>query len=249
MQKLTAVASVAIAMGCLSAPALAPAGTVNLTGFIVCIDPGHQLNSSNTPEPLGPGSSTTKPCVSSGTSGSISGSEHGVVLDVGLRLRTLLEADGVTVVMTRTTANVNICNSTRAIMANDAHANLFIRLHCDATSGSGASMLYPANIAGWTDDIYDESLRAAGIVQTAYLAATGLPNRGLVPRSDLTGFNFADVPAILPEMLNMSHSGDDANAANPTFRQTMAQGLADGIEAYLLTLPPPATDVSAWQMY
>jgi N-acetylmuramoyl-L-alanine amidase len=249
MLKQIAVASLAITLGCLSGPSPAAAGTLPLNGYIVCIDPGHQLHSSSVQEPLGPGSPTTKPCVSSGTSGSISGPEHAVVLDVGLRLRTLLEADGATVVMTRTTADVNICNSTRAIMANDAHAHLFVRLHCDATSGSGASMLYPANIPGWTDDIYAESLRAAGIVQTAYLAATGLPNRGLVPRSDLTGFNFADVPSILPEMLNMSHSGDDANAANPTYRQTMAQGLADGIEAYLLTLPPPVTDVNAWQMY
>lgn len=230
-------------------PTAALSGTTTYAGFIVCIDPGHQAASNNSLEPLGPGSSITKPCVSSGTSGTLSGTEHSVVLDVGLRLRTLLEAEGINVVMTRTTANVDICNSTRAQIANDAQANLFIRLHCNSGTTSGCFMLHPALITGWTDDIHSESLKAAQLVQAAYSQHTGLFNKGLFPRDDLTGFNFADVPAILPEMLEMKNASDDAAAASATFRQEMAEGLAIGIFAYLDTLPPPTLPALGWELY
>lgn len=214
----------------------APGAPLPYAGFVVCIDPGHQAVSNSTPEPVGPGSSTTKPCVSSGTSGSLSGPEHAVNLDVGLRLRDLLTAQGVSVVMTRTTANVNICNSTRAAMANQASADLAIRLHCNSGTTSGCFTLNPVNIAGWTDDIYDESLAAAQIVQSHFSSHTGIPDLGLTPRSDMSGFNWSDVPVILPEMLHMQNTAHDALAATPAFRQIMAEGLAEGIFAYLDTL-------------
>ncbi len=213
------------------------------TGWIVCIDPGHQLHADSTPEPIGPGTSQTKACVSSGTSGKIAGPEHTVVLDIGLRLRDILTSEGITVVMTRTTADVHLCNSERAAIANRAHADLFIRLHCDAGSQHNCFTLYPARIVGWTDDIYDESLKAAGIVQHAYAAYTGIPDAGLIPRSDISGFNWADVPAILPEMLHMQNSDDDYLVSTPEFRQKMAEGLAIGILQYLKTLPPKPSKV------
>jgi N-acetylmuramoyl-L-alanine amidase len=223
--------------------------TDNLEGRIVCIDPGHQLNADSTPEPIGPGSSTTKPCVSSGTSGSVAGPEHGVVLDVGLKLRDILVLHKITVVMTREEADVYLCNSERAAIANEAHADLFIRLHCNSGSSHSCFTLYPASIEGWTDDIYDESLKAAEIVQTAYSAHTGIPDAGLTPRSDISGFNYSDVPVILPEMLHMQNVADDILAASPGFRQTMAQGLANGIIEYLNTLPPVSGENALFSVY
>jgi len=213
-----------------------PAGDVK--GRVVCIDPGHQLHEDSSPDPIGPDSTTTKACVSSGTSGAVAGPEHAVVLDVGLRLRDLLTTQGITVVMTRTTADVHICNSERAMIANQAKADLCIRLHCDAGNTHTCFTLYPEKIQGWTDDIYDESLKAAGIVQAAFAAYIGFPDGGLTPRSDMTGFNWSDVPVILPEMLKMQNVDDDKLAATPDFRQKMAEGLEKGIVEYLETLPP-----------
>lgn len=209
-------------------------------GFIVTIDPGHQGEGNSNLEPIGPGASQTKPCVSSGTSGPISGPEHAVNLDVSLRLHDLLTSASVTVVMTRTTPNVDLCNSERAAIANRANADLAVRLHCAADTQSYCFTIYPANIAGWTDDIAEESLFAAGIVQTAYAEHTGLSDRGLQERADISGFNWSDVPVILPEMLNMRNPADDARAADPEFRQIMAEGLAIGILEYLDTLQQPA---------
>ena len=70
----------------------------------------------------------------------------------------------------------------------------------------------PSYHRGWTDDIYTRSLRAARLVQRAGVAATGAADNGLAGRSDLTGFNWANVPAILVETGFMS---EPAGAAPP----------------------------------
>ncbi len=207
-------------------------------GRVVCIDAGHQAQANNSQEPIGPGSSETKPCVSSGTSGSVAGPESAVNLDVALRLHDILTSNGVLVVMVRTTQAVDLCNSERADIGNRSRADLMIRLHCNAGNVHGCLMLYPDKIPGWTDDIYDESLKAAQIVQAAYSKHTGLPDRGLTPRTDLSGFNYANVTSILPEMIYMQNVSDDQLVATPAFRQKMAEGLAIGVLNYLATLPP-----------
>ncbi len=211
--------------------------------FIVCIDPGHQIKQNIDQEPIGPGATKTKPKVSSGTKGKIAGKEHSVVLDIGLRLHDILVQKGVIVVMTRVTPNVDISNSQRADLANRCKANLFIRLHCDAGSEHNCFTLYPANIEKWTDDIYEESLKAATIVQKRYASYVNIPDKGLIPRSDISGFNWSDVPVILPEMLHMGNPEDDLKVSTPEFRQKMAEGLAMGILEYLDTLK--ASDLPA----
>jgi len=117
---------------------------------VVVIDPGHQAKADNSPEPIGPGSSITKPKVASGTAGVVTGvPESKLALAVGLKLRDSLAAHGIKVVMTRTTQNVNISNSQRAQIANKAHADLFVRIHADGStdhSTHGIHVLYPASI-------------------------------------------------------------------------------------------------------
>ena len=217
--------------------------------YVVCIDPGHQRHANSDLEPIGPGSSTMKAKVSSGTSGSIAGPEYVVVLDIGLKLRDLLEDARTSVVMTRTTHDVDISNRERAQIANACNADLFIRLHCNSGSGPGGNggcfTLYPAYHLGWTDDIYDESLSAAQIIQQIYAQDTGLPDLGLTERSDITGFNWADVPVILPEMLHMGNSVEDNLAATDSFRQTIAEALKHGIMEYLNS----TSRIVDWQLY
>jgi N-acetylmuramoyl-L-alanine amidase len=104
--------------------------------------------------------------------------------------------------MTRTGRNYAGGNIERARFCNVRHAALMIRIHADGASSSqlnGVKTLVPALRRGWTDDIYASSLRAARKVQAAVVRQTGARNLGLVQRSDLTGFNWANVPAILVE--------------------------------------------------
>ena len=103
-------------------------------------------------------------------------------------------------------------NIARARIANRAHAALFLRIHADGAAdprAAGTHTLYPALHAGWTDDVYAASRRAAGIVQRELVRALGFPDRGLQERSDFTGFNWSNVPVILVEMGFMTNPAED----------------------------------------
>lgn len=211
--------------------------TAASSGYLVVLDPGHQAKADPGQEPIGPGSEVTKDRVSSGTRSINTGSpESELVLKVALKLRDALQADGIQVVMTRTTQDVWISNAERAQIANAAGADLFVRIHADGatdTSIHGILMLYPATISGWTDDIASESKRAAQLALDYLVAATGAKNRGMVARKDITGFNWSDVPVILPEIGLMTNKTEDALLATDEYQDKIVQGLADAIMEYL----------------
>lgn len=204
--------------------------------WVVCIDPGHQARADMRPEPLGPGSSTTKPRVSGGATGvSTRVPENRVTLAISLKLRTRLEAAGVRVVMTRTRADVSISNRARAEMANAAHADLFVRIHADGNVNadmSGISTLYPAGNA-WVRAISTRSRTAATVVQRRVVAETGARDRGLQARSDMTGFNWSRVPAVLVETGFMSNPAEDVRLSQPRYQERLAAGIAQGVLDYL----------------
>jgi len=205
--------------------------------LVVVIDPGHQAKADSSREPIGPGSTQTKAKVSSGTRSVNTGSpESELVLAVALKLRNELEARGIQVVMTRTTQDVNISNSQRAQIANEAGADLFVRIHADGANDAsinGILMLYPAIIVGWTDDIAAESKRAAQLALEYLLLETGAHDRGLIARDDITGFNWSDVPVILPEIGLMTNPAEDALLATPAYQDKIVLGLTKAILSYL----------------
>lgn len=205
---------------------------------VVVVDPGHDLRANAETEPIGPGSATRKIKDGGGTSGVVSGlREAELTMRIGLRLRAVLEDAGVRVVLTRTkTAGTSMGNIARARIANRAGAALFLRVHADGStdpSARGTHTLHPALRSGWTDDVYPESRRAARIVQRDVRAALGFPDRGLQERSDFTGFNWADVPAILVELGFMTNPTDDRLLATAAYQRRAATGLCRGTLRYL----------------
>jgi N-acetylmuramoyl-L-alanine amidase len=207
------------------------------TGLVVVIDPGHQAVADLSLEPIGPGSTEMKAKVSSGTAGAVTGTpESELVLALGLKLRDALEAEGIQVVMTRTTNNVSISNAQRAQLANEVGADLFVRVHADGSPNAntaGIHVLYPESIVGWTDDIAVASKNAAQSALQELVAATGAANLGLVMRGDMTGFNWSDVPAIIPEVGYMTNAAEDRLMATAAYQDKIVQGLTNGILAYL----------------
>ncbi|MFH1833444.1 MAG: N-acetylmuramoyl-L-alanine amidase [bacterium] len=201
------------------------------------IDPGHQTRGNAGLEPIGPGSSEKKAKVSSGTSGVVTGTpESELVLAVGLKLRDALQARGVKVLMTRTGQDVDLSNIQRVQMANKAGADLFVRVHADASSDAAAAgihVLYPASIKGWTDDIAVASKRAASLAQKELIAATGAKDRGIDARIDMTGFNWSDVPAIIPEIGFMTNAAEDRLLATAAYQDKIVQGLTRAILSFL----------------
>jgi N-acetylmuramoyl-L-alanine amidase len=202
-------------------------------GRVVVIDPGHDARANLATEPIGPGSTTRKIKDGGGTHGVVTGiREPELTLDVSLRLRRLLRAAGVRVVMTRTsTSGPSMGNVARARIANAFGAALFLRVHADGASSAsarGTHTLTPALRRGWTDDVYRSSRRAATLVQAELVRALGFPDRGIQERSDFTGFNWADVPVILVEMGFMTNPSEDRALARPTVRRRAALGLCRG---------------------
>ncbi len=212
-------------------------GGGSASGAVVVIDPGHQGPADLSYEAIGPGSDTTKYKMSKGAYGVATGlPESEVNLAISFKLQDELEARGITVVMTRTSEDVNISNIQRAVMANEAGARLFIRIHCDAfdnSSARGIHVLYPAYIEGWTDDIYSASRRAAQLAQSALVSATGAQDRGLDERDDMTGFNWSDVPVIMPELGFMTNPEEDRLLATSSYQQKIAVALAEATVRFL----------------
>jgi N-acetylmuramoyl-L-alanine amidase len=227
----------AFVLGGLATATTGTASPERLAATIV-IDPGHDRMANPGTERIGPGSETLKIKDGGGTHGVVSGiAEADLVLDVSLRLRALLVAAGARVVMTRTaTAGRGMGNIARARIANREHAALFLRVHADGHTDSsvrGTHILVPAERAGWTDDVYAESRRAALAVLPELVTRLRFPNRGVTEHSDFTGFNWSDVPVVLVEMGFMTNIVEDRALARPVVRQRAAIGLCRGVQRYL----------------
>jgi N-acetylmuramoyl-L-alanine amidase len=204
---------------------------------LVCLDPGHGTPPAigRQVEPIGPGSRTLKIKDGGGASG-----EAPVALAIALRARRLLLARGYRVAMTRTGPTIHLGdgdgNIARARFCNRRRAALMVRIHADGSTDRslhGVSTLVPAWHRGWTDDIYARSLRAGRALQAGVVSATGAANRGIVQRSDLTGFNWADVPAVLVETGFMTNPTESHRLKTGVYQQRVAIGLTRGVAAFL----------------
>jgi len=206
-----------------------------LAAALICLDPGHGTPPAigRQTEPIGPGSRARKIKDGGGANG-----EAQVVLAIALKTRTLLLRRGYRVAMTRTGPTFSYGsggNIARAQFCNRRHAALMLRIHADgsaSTASQGVSTLYPAYHRGWTDDIYSASLRAARIVQRSTVAATGARNLGLIRRADLTGFNWANVPAILVETGFMTNPAERRRLQSSVYQWKVARGLTAGVAAF-----------------
>ena len=206
------------------------------SGRVVVIDAGHQAKANTAQEPIGPGAIETKMKVTGGTRGVATRvAEHSVNLEVAHLLRAELLARGVTVVMVRETAEVDIANSERARIGNDANASLVIRLHCDGSNDPavhGILTLVPS-ANSWTGGIVEPSRRAGDAVHAAVLSATGARDRGVIAVGNMSGFNWSTVPTIIVEMGVMTNADEDRLLSNPDYQGKLARGMAEGAVAYL----------------
>jgi N-acetylmuramoyl-L-alanine amidase len=203
---------------------------------LVCLDPGHGTPPAigRQAEPIGPGSGVLKIKDGGGASG-----EAAVNLAIAKKTRTLLLRRGYRVAMTRTGSVFSYGNGgniARAQFCNRRHAALMLRIHADGATDRtlhGFATLYPAWHKSWTDDIYTRSLKAARLIQAAALRATGSADRGLVKRTDLTGFNWADVPAILVECGFMSNPTERRLLQSSAYEWKVARGLTAGATEFI----------------
>ena len=216
-------------------PAPVPAQSSG-AGHIVCIDPGHQRYGSNTPEPIGPGAAQTKARVTGGTQGRFTGvTEYELNLAVSLLLRDILTQRGYTVVMTRETNDVDISNAERAAIAQNANAEVFVRIHANGSEDPGHSgamtiCMTPQN--PYNAALYPASRALSGCILDALVSATGC-NREYVWETDtMSGVNWAAMPVTIVEMGYMTNETEDRLLATDDYRARVAEGIANGIDAY-----------------
>ncbi len=201
---------------------------------LICLDPGHGTapEVGRQLEPIGPGSAQLKIKDPGGAAG-----EAPVALAIARRTRTLLRGRGYRVALTRDGDGYRGGNRERARFCNSRGAALMIRIHADGSSDSGVhgiSTLVPSLRRGWTSDIYGASGRAGRLLQSELVTATGARDLGVVERSDLTGFNWADVPVVLVETGFMSNRREAGLLRTGAYQQKVAGALVRATQRFLI---------------
>ena len=177
-----------------------------LRGRTIAVDPGHP--------PIG----------ATGPTGLY---EAVATLAVGERLRTMLEAAGAKVVMTRSTA-APVALGDRPIIARRANAEVLVSVHLNAlpdginpfrAQGSGAYFFHP------------QSEPLARALQRGMVAHMGLPNLG-VYYDNLALARPTWMPSVLCEGAFIIIPEQEAALRTPEFQARYAQGIADGLAEY-----------------
>ncbi|WP_212762324.1 N-acetylmuramoyl-L-alanine amidase [Nocardia uniformis] len=215
-----------------------------LSERVVVLDPGHNGGNGSHPAIINAkvpdGRGNTKACNTTGTSANNGYAEHEFTWDVAVRVRDLLTARGIRVVMTRDDdTGVGPCVDQRAELANSAGADAIVSIHADGATGANAHGFHVAHSSPPLNDAQgDPSLRLATTLRDTFVGngftpSTYIGSHGLNPRPDLAGLNFAERPAALVECGNMRHPADAAIIESPDGRARLAATIATAIIAYL----------------
>lgn len=225
-------------------PAAAKGDASVLDGKVIVIDPGHNGGNAGHPDEInkqvkiGNGS---KACDTTGTESNDGYPEHAFTWDVSKRLAKLLRAAGAEVALTRKNdKGVGPCITERAGIGNKLKADAAVSIHADGARASahGFHIIEPVSV-GANAAMVPGSQKLGKALRDAYRQGTGmaysnyLGEQGRDRRDDLGGLNLSTVPKVFIECGNMRNKDDAAKLSSASFRQRIADSLAEGFKIYL----------------
>lgn len=207
---------------------------------VICIDAGHQTKANLEKEPIGPGAKTTKFKVTGGTQGLWTKQpEYKLALKVAKKLKKILKKRGYKVIMCRTKNDVNMSNSERAAIANEANADAFIRIHANGAASktvNGAMTICQTKNNPFNSDLYSKSKLLSEKVLDGVVAKSGCKKQYVWETDTMSGINWAQVPVTIIEMGYMTNEAEDRALNTASYQKKMAEGMANGIDEYFKAL-------------
>lgn len=167
-----------------------------------------------------------------GTSSADQVREKDVVLKISLKLKKALEGKGYNIIMTRD-KDVAVDLYSRARIANDAFADIFVSIHANAAinkAAHGMEVLY-APAAGNANKIEDQHPLSKAILDEM-VKATGAHRRNTVPRPNLVVLRETKMPATLVEVGFLSNVEEAKLIINDSYQDKIVDGIVKGIEKY-----------------
>lgn len=206
-------------------------------GKIIVIDPGHSSVMPDGSEPLGPGSSEYKAADAIGTSGISTGvMEYELTLQLSLKLKSVLETQGYTVILTRESSDVAVSCVQRAETANNAGADAYIRIHAngsDDSSAQGAMTICITPQNPYIAEQYQSSHALSEAIVNNLSNSTGCENDGVWETDSMSGNNWSKVPTTIVEVGYMTNPQEDVLLATDDYQNQVVQGIAAGVGQYL----------------
>lgn len=155
--------------------------------------------------------------------------EREVNLAIARLVQEILEKEGCHVIMTQT-GNTYVGLEERAETANRAGADVFVSIHQNSVENDSSA----AGIETWYHKgKQDGSSRLAELVQSCTAEASGARDRGTRTASDLVVIRETEMASCLIETGFLSNKAERAKLTDTAYQKTLAQGIAEGILAYL----------------
>lgn len=151
--------------------------------------------------------------------------EKGVVMDISNQVATLLEQNGVQVVMTRQDDR-EIDLAPRVQLANRVNADIFVSIHANAIDMSRP------DVNGIETYYYSSGQRLAQTIHNSLLQGTGARDRR-VRQARFYVLRHTSMPAVLLEVGFVTGAEDAPRLANAAYRTQLAQAIVQGILQYL----------------